>query len=98
MNSSPGVLNSYLFDITEEFGSTVHVYGISTEPMNSSHESTDSHSNLIAKVDTLTSATHSINANQPKSLSTFLHWWVVKIIEVVGADSRDINEPRKTRS
>ena len=52
MNSSFGIWHSDPFDIIEESGSTVPLFGASTRPTDSTPELTRSQSTLIENIDT----------------------------------------------
>ena len=71
LNSSFGLLHSDQFYIYEEYGSTIPFYGVSTGPVNSTHESTGSQFTLDEDVNT---PTNMADNHQPEPPLNCLPW------------------------
>ena len=76
LNSSPGPLSNDSFDILEESGSIVSIFGESTRPMSS----TESDGGRFSVTVEAGSSTSSTNENQPESLMTYLTQWDINTI------------------
>ena len=87
LNSSSCLLDNDMFDILEESGSTVAIFGVLTRLMNYTPESTGSWSTMTVEVDNLTSLTHMTDDSPPESPTTCLPWWAIKTIEATRSDA-----------